>query len=380
MPRKPATRRTTGPTTWPGSARAGIGPASVLATARGVRRASRNASILVLGGGVMGVPAEDPHTLGLDGFTPDAVQAAAVAEAALIARACTRRAADRPSGPRHEPPPRQRADLALSNVASRGKPRPRAGPDPGGQGFSGGSASTRRATCSPRRAAHAARAGSSLGQHVEGSSSPMRWRISGCRRKGGSGSTSAPPRGGGFTDVLLKGGAARVLPSMSAMGSSRLGAAPRPARGGAGSTQCPPPDGGTRAEHPGAIVCDAYLHRAAHRVAGGARLGRAGRLGGRADQAAVRGRARARRPRAEWCATRRSTRRSAPPSARWWEALSGWRVMGIEHEPDHGPRGQTGIPDRGDQKGREGPRPRMARLISASSAQHGPRRPAPRDR
>jgi hypothetical protein len=62
----------------------GMDPRSVRATARGVRRASRNARILVLGGGVMGVPAEDPHTLGLDGFTPDAVQAAAIAEAALI--------------------------------------------------------------------------------------------------------------------------------------------------------------------------------------------------------------------------------------------------------------------------------------------------------
>jgi methylmalonyl-CoA mutase cobalamin-binding subunit len=64
----------------------GMDPRSVRATARGVRRASRNARILVLGGGVMGVPAEEPHMLGLDGFTADAVQAAAVAEAALMRR------------------------------------------------------------------------------------------------------------------------------------------------------------------------------------------------------------------------------------------------------------------------------------------------------
>jgi hypothetical protein len=62
----------------------GMDPVTVRETARGVRRASRNARILVLGGGVMGVPAEDPRMLDLDGFTPDAVQAAAMAEAALI--------------------------------------------------------------------------------------------------------------------------------------------------------------------------------------------------------------------------------------------------------------------------------------------------------
>ncbi|WP_198375462.1 hypothetical protein [Neoroseomonas rubea] len=62
----------------------GMDPRTVRARARGVRRASRNARILVLGGGVMGVPAEDPRMLDLDGFTPDAVQAAAIAEAALI--------------------------------------------------------------------------------------------------------------------------------------------------------------------------------------------------------------------------------------------------------------------------------------------------------
>ena len=62
----------------------GMDAATVRETARNLRRASRNAGILVLGGGVMGMPAEDPRDLHLDGFTGSAVEAAAIAEAALL--------------------------------------------------------------------------------------------------------------------------------------------------------------------------------------------------------------------------------------------------------------------------------------------------------
>jgi methylmalonyl-CoA mutase cobalamin-binding subunit len=56
---------------------------SVRDVAQSLRRASRNARILVLGGGVMGLPAEDPRALDLDGFTGSAIEAAVIAEAAL---------------------------------------------------------------------------------------------------------------------------------------------------------------------------------------------------------------------------------------------------------------------------------------------------------
>ena len=62
----------------------GMGVAAIRETARNVRSASRNASILVLGGGVMGMPAEDPRELDLDGFTGSAVEAAMIAESALL--------------------------------------------------------------------------------------------------------------------------------------------------------------------------------------------------------------------------------------------------------------------------------------------------------
>jgi hypothetical protein len=58
-------------------------PAEIRATAGHVRRASRNARILVLGGGVAGRLPEDPRALDLDGFTGSAIEAAAIAESTL---------------------------------------------------------------------------------------------------------------------------------------------------------------------------------------------------------------------------------------------------------------------------------------------------------
>lgn len=58
----------------------------IRATARDLRRASRNAAILVLGGGLPGQLPESPGALDLDGYTGSAIEAAAIAESALRLR------------------------------------------------------------------------------------------------------------------------------------------------------------------------------------------------------------------------------------------------------------------------------------------------------
>ena len=60
--------------------------AEIRQTARDLRRASRNAGILVLGGGVSRLRPADPAELDLDGYTGSAVEAAMIAEAALRGR------------------------------------------------------------------------------------------------------------------------------------------------------------------------------------------------------------------------------------------------------------------------------------------------------
>jgi methylmalonyl-CoA mutase cobalamin-binding subunit len=64
----------------------GLDRDEIRATARGLRRASRNAGILVLGGGVPGVLPVDPAALGLDGYTGSAIEAAVIAESILRLR------------------------------------------------------------------------------------------------------------------------------------------------------------------------------------------------------------------------------------------------------------------------------------------------------
>ncbi len=60
--------------------------AEVRATAQGLRRASRNAGLLVLGGGVAGRLPETAGALALDGFTGSPIEAAMIAESALRLR------------------------------------------------------------------------------------------------------------------------------------------------------------------------------------------------------------------------------------------------------------------------------------------------------
>jgi len=64
----------------------GLDEDGIRATARGLRRASRNAGILVLGGGVPGLLPSDPGALELDGYTGSAIEAAAIAASALRLR------------------------------------------------------------------------------------------------------------------------------------------------------------------------------------------------------------------------------------------------------------------------------------------------------
>jgi methylmalonyl-CoA mutase cobalamin-binding subunit len=64
----------------------GQGAEEIRATARDLRRASRNAAILVLGGGVAGTRSDTPGALDLDGFTGSAIEAAVIAESALRLR------------------------------------------------------------------------------------------------------------------------------------------------------------------------------------------------------------------------------------------------------------------------------------------------------
>jgi hypothetical protein len=64
----------------------GLDEDEIRATAQGLRRASHNAGILVLGGGLPGLLPADPGALDLDGFTGSAIEAAVIAESALRLR------------------------------------------------------------------------------------------------------------------------------------------------------------------------------------------------------------------------------------------------------------------------------------------------------
>ncbi|WP_198371630.1 cobalamin-dependent protein [Roseomonas rosulenta] len=64
----------------------GLHADDIRATVRELRRASRNAAILVLGGGLPGLLPEHPGTLELDGYTGSAIDAAVIAESALRLR------------------------------------------------------------------------------------------------------------------------------------------------------------------------------------------------------------------------------------------------------------------------------------------------------
>lgn len=64
----------------------GLDEDEIRATAQGLRRASRNAGILVLGGGLPGLLPANPGTLDLDGYTGSAIEAAVIAESALRLR------------------------------------------------------------------------------------------------------------------------------------------------------------------------------------------------------------------------------------------------------------------------------------------------------
>ncbi|WP_230165688.1 hypothetical protein [Roseomonas sp. CECT 9278] len=64
----------------------GAQEADIRATVEGLRRASRNAAILVLGGGLPGQVPGDASALALDGFTGSAIEAAVISETALRLR------------------------------------------------------------------------------------------------------------------------------------------------------------------------------------------------------------------------------------------------------------------------------------------------------
>lgn len=64
----------------------GAEEADIRATVQGLRRASRNAAILVLGGGLPGQLPGHASTLALDGYTGSAIEAAVIAETALRLR------------------------------------------------------------------------------------------------------------------------------------------------------------------------------------------------------------------------------------------------------------------------------------------------------
>lgn len=65
---------------------------AIRATAQGLRRASRNTRILVLGGGSAGILPASPGTLDLDGYTGSPIEAAVIAESTLRLRRALRRA------------------------------------------------------------------------------------------------------------------------------------------------------------------------------------------------------------------------------------------------------------------------------------------------
>lgn len=64
----------------------GLHAEEIRATARDLRRASRNTGLLVLGGGVAGLLPEHPAAFELDGFTGSAIEAAVIAASALRLR------------------------------------------------------------------------------------------------------------------------------------------------------------------------------------------------------------------------------------------------------------------------------------------------------
>jgi hypothetical protein len=64
----------------------GLDADEIRATVQGLRRASRNTGILVLGGGAPGLLPQNPGMLDLDGYTGSAIEAAAVAASTLRLR------------------------------------------------------------------------------------------------------------------------------------------------------------------------------------------------------------------------------------------------------------------------------------------------------
>jgi len=96
----------------------------------------------------------------------------------------------------------------------------------------------------------------------------MRWRISGCRRRGGGGLDIGASTGG-FTDVLLQNGAAKVY-AVDVGHGQLAGSCATTARGvlervNARHLTAEQVSGGRRG---GGVRC--APHRAAHRAAGGA--------------------------------------------------------------------------------------------------------------
>lgn len=70
----------------------GLDQDEIRATAQGLRRASRNTRILVLGGGAAGLLPASPGVLDLDGYTGSPIEAAVIAESTLRLRRAIRRA------------------------------------------------------------------------------------------------------------------------------------------------------------------------------------------------------------------------------------------------------------------------------------------------
>ena len=143
---------------------------------------------------------------------------------------------------------------------------------------------------------------------------------------------------GGFTSVLLHYGAVRVYAVDVGHGQFAWAASPGPAGGRARAGERPlfGPRAGARAGGGPGVRCE--LHRACHGAAGAARPVRAGGLGGRTDQTAIRGRPRqvgkggvVRDPAVHRAVVARIKE--------WWSALPGWRVEGVAESPITGPEG-----------------------------------------
>ena len=152
---------------------------------------------------------------------------------------------------------------------------------------------------------------------------------------------------GGFTDVLLAHGAARVHAVDVGHGQLAWKLRSDPRVVVHERTNARHLTRRTIGEPIGALVCDASFIGLATAAAGAAGAVRAGRLGGGADQAAVRGRAGRWSAARAWCAIRRCTRRSARGSATWWAGAARLARAGHRGEPDHRPGGQPRVPDRG---------------------------------